>query len=834
MLLDSAVQITDNWLSGMLACLSRSSDSGIVGPVSNGAAGRQKAGADGAGISANPDEFAKAFTERNGHRRAQADTIEGFCMLFRRSLLEKIGPLDEKTFKAMPFADADYSLRASLEGFRNFIAADVFLYMDTDLAREDITEKNTATASGRSAFAGKWNTLDPASPASGMFSAARLRTEGERLSHLGDIEKAVTALVEAAKIQPMDKRAYYQLADVLMGGKEFANALKVLDSMPQDISFNGDPVKTELAAYCKEGLGLYEEAASLADKALEIDGSSARAWNLKGVIAFKKGVPSEAGTFFKKAIELDNGFAEAYGNLGAVKWFAEDKRAALELFEKAFVLNPVSADAQANYLNAIIALSELEKGVTAVKEASGLYPLAKRLRYMLAGLLQALGRNEEAMSTVEDAIASFGLDGDALSTALSLRELIGPMRIDGKSGKTNTVSLCMIVKDEERHLARCLMSARPAVDEMIVVDTGSTDRTKEVARYLGAQVYEFAWTDSFSDARNFSLSKAQGKWIFVLDGDEVISSLDYGALRKAVNERPAAYSFMTRNYVQYSNITGWTANDWKYAEEGGSGWIPSKKVRLFPNDKRIRFENPVHEFIEQSLARIRMTIKPIDVPIHHYGKLDMEKTVAKGENYFKLGIKKIEEKGEKDYKALLELAVQSDELRKYEEGTGLWKRVTEMRPDAPLGFHCLGNAYYQLGRYDESALSLERAMKLSPSRDTIQLYASCKIFKKEADAAIPLLEQLLKKETHYPMAQGVLMVACLCTGRKEKGLEHLDKLRTLWTNLDEFLEIFGRKLLDAGNTEYATRLLEAVVEAGIMGKGIPLLLADCYIALARR
>jgi len=65
----------------------------------------------------------------------------------------------------------------------------------------------------------------------------------------------------------------------------------------------------------------------------------------------------------------------------------------------------------------------------------------------------------------------------------------------------------MIVKNEEQNIARCLTSVKPVVDEMIVVDTGSTDSTKEIAKTFGAKVYDFPWTDSFADARNFSLSR---------------------------------------------------------------------------------------------------------------------------------------------------------------------------------------------------------------------------------------------------------------------------------------------------------------------------------------
>jgi len=150
----------------------------------------------------------------------------------------------------------------------------------------------------------------------------------------------------------------------------------------------------------------------------------------------------------------------------------------------------------------------------------------------------------------------------------------------------------MIVKNEEDNIERALISVKPAVDEMIVVDTGSTDRTKDIARALGAKVYDFKWTDNFSDVRNFSLSKASGKWILVLDADEAISPLDHEKLRRLVEthrdsmetQSPnlnqshpsslSAYSFMTRNYTNSVNIVGWLPNDKRYpSEETGTGWV---------------------------------------------------------------------------------------------------------------------------------------------------------------------------------------------------------------------------------------------------------------------
>ncbi len=93
--------------------------------------------------------------------------------------------------------------------------------------------------------------------------------------------------------------------------------------------------------------------------------------------------------------------------------------------------------------------------------------------------------------------------------------------MDAKT-KRITISLCMIVKNEERVLARCLDSVADLMDEIIVVDTGSTDRTKEIASRYTDLIYDFVWTDDFSAARNFAFSKAHMDYIYSADADEVL------------------------------------------------------------------------------------------------------------------------------------------------------------------------------------------------------------------------------------------------------------------------------------------------------------------------
>lgn len=85
-----------------------------------------------------------------------------------------------------------------------------------------------------------------------------------------------------------------------------------------------------------------------------------------------------------------------------------------------------------------------------------------------------------------------------------------------------TISLCMIVKNESAVLARCLDSIADLMDEIIIVDTGSTDNTKEIAAQYTSRIYDFKWTSDFSAARNFSFSKATMEYIYTADADEIL------------------------------------------------------------------------------------------------------------------------------------------------------------------------------------------------------------------------------------------------------------------------------------------------------------------------
>ena len=97
------------------------------------------------------------------------------------------------------------------------------------------------------------------------------------------------------------------------------------------------------------------------------------------------------------------------------------------------------------------------------------------------------------------------------------------------------LSLCMIVKNEENTLGRCLESVKDIVDEIIIVDTGSTDNTIKIAEKYGAEIFFYKWDNSFANARNYSLSKASKDWILIMDADDELKGEDKDKVIKLIN-----------------------------------------------------------------------------------------------------------------------------------------------------------------------------------------------------------------------------------------------------------------------------------------------------------
>jgi glycosyltransferase involved in cell wall biosynthesis len=233
-----------------------------------------------------------------------------------------------------------------------------------------------------------------------------------------------------------------------------------------------------------------------------------------------------------------------------------------------------------------------------------------------------------------------------------------------------TLSLCMIVRDEEEMLPRCLAAVAPAVDEIVIVDTGSTDRTIEIAKSFGAKVIEREWTGSFADARNVALEATTGDWVIHLDADEVLVAEDADRLR-ALTGRVWREAFR----LVETSYTGEAA--------GGSATI-TRSVRVLRNRPQYRFQGRLHEQITAQLPGYASgRIEQSSVRIDHYGYLS--------------GVREAKEKSQRN----LEL---------------LRAQQAESGSSAFLHFN-LGAEYGALGDYDSAVSELEQAWHLVQSRE---------------------------------------------------------------------------------------------------------------------
>ena len=162
-----------------------------------------------------------------------------------------------------------------------------------------------------------------------------------------------------------------------------------------------------------------------------------------------------------------------------------------------------------------------------------------------------------------------------------------------------TISLCMIVKNEEAVLARCLDGISPAVDEIIIVDTGSTDETKAIAQKYTKHIYDFEWINDFAAARNFAFSKATMDYQMWLDADDVIPAESLAKLLALKNSLSPNIDIATMNYITHF-------------DKDGLPILSATRERLLKTSNKYQWLDPVHEYIPLS-----GNIYYSDIDIHH-------------------------------------------------------------------------------------------------------------------------------------------------------------------------------------------------------------------------
>ena len=269
------------------------------------------------------------------------------------------------------------------------------------------------------------------------------------------------------------------------------------------------------------------------------------------------------------------------------------------------------------------------------------------------------------------------------------------------------LSLCMIVKNEERVLARCLDSIAALTPEIIIVDTGSTDDTLAIAARYGAKTFAFDFTFvDFARARNQALSQAGGRWILALDADETLDPASVPVIQQLVaRDENAGYYFQRLNH--YGDAQDATADH---------------AIRLFPNRPVYRYRGRVHETIDDSILAAGGRLLRTDVRINHDFACDAEARRRRNLWYIEILTEEIAA-DPTNHSRLVFLAAEYHQLGMFQQAAEIAERIAILRPRDPQA-HLHAGVYHLLYTFDRDRARADftEALRLRPRYTEAQAF----------------------------------------------------------------------------------------------------------------
>lgn len=262
-----------------------------------------------------------------------------------------------------------------------------------------------------------------------------------------------------------------------------------------------------------------------------------------------------------------------------------------------------------------------------------------------------------------------------------------------------TLSLVVIFKNEANYIENCIRSVINIVDEVIVVDSGSSDGSDTVVQAIQlkdpkVKYFLREWPGDFSDQRNYAISQATSDWILFLDADERFAVPDHKVLLKAIeDDQIDAYELPILNYTLDVTEVGYTPNS---EAPFPYGYVVTNLHRLFRRNPNYKYEGVLHERIEPSLKRAGARLKKLETPIHHLGRIKEAEQSIKNQRY----------------EFYRELSL---------------KKLAEDPSDAQAHWE-LGVIYQKMNRLQEAKNEFEIALGLSPHTEEFEIYYALVLF----------------------------------------------------------------------------------------------------------
>ncbi|TDC79026.1 glycosyltransferase [Streptomyces hainanensis] len=311
-----------------------------------------------------------------------------------------------------------------------------------------------------------------------------------------------------------------------------------------------------------------------------------------------------------------------------------------------------------------------------------------------------------------------------------------------------TVSLCLIVRNETAYLRGCVESARPFVDQIVIVDTGSTDDTIAMGWELADAFCEVPFDGDFSAARNEALVRADGDWILFLDADERVIASEGKKLLEfidSVDEQVLGARLLRYNF--FATGTFYTG----------------RELKLFRNDGRIAYRRKINESVAASIAEAGGTVTPAPVVMNHFGHCrPIADREAKAYRYLSLMEDQLREKPQDallvGYKALIKRT-----LGHFEEAAELSDRSLALDDASPIVWLFRGHVLRSLGKDGEALEAYQKGLDVDPGNAALHNMAGVELMvlgqHADAGACFTRARECDPQSLHTDINQGLLAQA---------------------------------------------------------------------------
>jgi len=617
---------------------------GLVGPSSNFVAGSQFV--PGLTYDLNKfDDFAVRYHKSQQAPAMEIGFVSGFCMMVNRKLYEAIGGMDER-FSPGGFDDNDYSLRSNEAGFANCWARDVFVHHFGQKTIGMYPDLRGGTANWK-VFYSKYRDNRP-----------------KRLLAAYRVKNAAAFLKKS-----LDRTAEFVDGIVVLVNKSEDNTLEIAKSHPKVIRVEE----------WKCGFNERDER----NRALEMAAEEGAEWIIS-VDADEIFEDKMTYEYAQRLIHPPNPEVKLYtftwytifiNDQDGSKWWRSDgifgRMAGPRLFKVEKGRKILLGDEKGLHCGNVPVYPREYTRVTSVR--------VKHLGYDSQDLRE---RKYSFYSKLDEHPDPRLVGGE------SYRHLVDTSIRVNKWDENSNISLCMVVKNEGKELPRLLDELYYFVDEVVLVDTGSTDDTKEIADYYpNVKIYDFKWNDSFSDVRNFAKDHCSSKWILHMDADEHFDTEKLVTLRRMMDEDADGWMFFVKNIQKIGAFT------------------LSEAVRLFRNIPEFYYTGRVHENFDECLRRFRNRLKIKKAPfmIEHRGYLKKDEDLdRKLELYERLNIQQMKD-DPMDSRPYFNLALHRINEGAYDEAEELLYEALKRNPN-----------HYQ-AKKELASISLLRALVLMRS-----------------------------------------------------------------------------------------------------------------------